>query len=1141
LDPDLNHSAPPTDNNLGRRLGSYEITQRIGEGGMGVVYRGRHIESGETLAIKLIKRGMDTDSVLRRFHNERRILESLSHPNIARILDAGATPEGLPYFVMEHIAGQPISLYCDSNKLSVPARLRLFEKVCSAVQCAHESNIVHRDIKPENILVTPDGEPKLLDFGIAKVLEMRSPTQEATITILPVMTPHYASPEQARGAPVNAASDIYSLGVLLYELLAGSSPYRSTGSAAAFVHAIAHEAPLRPSSVVTQKGLTDPKAEAIAASRSTSLSALRRELAGDLDAIVLTALDKDPAGRYRSVADFSADIESHLQGSRVNARKLKWRYMRLPARTRRAILAGMVALACFALLGIYYVRMATQKSLSVRPSVAVLGFQNLSNQPSEEWLSTALTEMFSTELAEGGRLRTVPGELVARVKLEMGLANSQTLTKATLNRLRDNLGADYLVVGAYLSIGQGNSQRVRLDLRLQDTRTGELVASASDTRTTPELVNLVTNAGARLRGQLGVGSAANAASAVRGSVPDEAGAARLYSEGLERLHAFDSLGARDLLKNAVVAAPGHALSHAALAAASSLLGYDVEARDEARKALDLSAGLRREDHLSIEGRYFETTRAWDRAAATYRTLFNEYPDNLEYGLRLAVAQSQSGEPRRALQTIRSLRALPTAARDPRVDLTEAEALFAASDLKPAREAATRAAQAGAAQGMRILAARAHLITSRIALASGDPQGALSAAAQSQQMYLAAGHRQGVAWALNETAGVLTQRGDVAGARARYEEALAVCRTIGDQSCMGTDLDSIGVLRRRQGDLKGALEMHKQALETRRAVGDRGGVATSLYNLGNVHEILGDLPRARQALSEALETRRQLGERRSTALTMSRMSNVRRREGELDEALRMGEEAVSTLRAVGDRGGVAMALANLGLVLLDRGDLASSRSAFEEALAVRRQQHDRNNTAQTAAGLAQVALAQDRLSEAAALITESISLRQELGEKITMSESNIVYSAILLEQEKTAAAEKAARDAASTLHSASAWASEGDALLAISRAQLARGDSAGARATLASAEKVLAENRDARLGLRLNVTMARVLQALGRKDEAASFLERALPASVRLGFVGMTFEIRLASLEPGQASASQLASEAQQAGFLLVARKARVEK
>ena len=287
MDPELyRQEIPPSDTNLGRRLGSYELLQRIGEGGMGVVYRARHIESGEELAIKLIKRGMDTDSVLRRFYNERRILEGLNHLNIAKILDAGATPDGLPYFVMEYIAGKPISQYCDLNKLSIDARLRLFEKVCAAVQCAHESNVIHRDIKPENILVTAEGEPKLLDFGIAKVLSNVSPTQDPTLTIVPVMTPHYASPEQARGAPVTPASDIYSLGVLLFELLVGISPYRVTGgSAASFVHAISHEPPQRPSVAVAQLNPADPKAIAIAANRATSPSDLRRKLSGDLDAI----------------------------------------------------------------------------------------------------------------------------------------------------------------------------------------------------------------------------------------------------------------------------------------------------------------------------------------------------------------------------------------------------------------------------------------------------------------------------------------------------------------------------------------------------------------------------------------------------------------------------------------------------------------------------------------------------------------------------------------------------------------------------------------------------------------------------------------------------------------------------------------
>ncbi len=485
---------------------------------MGVVYRARHVDSGEELAIKLIKRGMDTDSVLRRFHNERRILETLNHPNIAKILDAGATPEGLPYFVMEYIAGLPISQYCDLHKLSIEARLRLFEKVCAAVECAHESHIVHRDIKPENILVTADGEPKLLDFGIAKVLDIAGPTQDATLTIIPVMTPHYASPEQARGASVNASSDIYSLGVLLYELLVGCSPYRSAGSSAAsFVHAIAYEQAPRPSSSIAHLNPADPKAAGIAANRATGLNELRTSLSGDLDAIVLTALDKEPAGRYRTVAAFSADIRRHLEGGRVNARKLNWRLARLSSRTRRAAaLAVLGVVVCATSFAVFY-RIGVRSSLNVRPSVAVLGFQNLSNQPSAEWLSTALTEMLSTELAAGGRLRTVPGELVSRVKLEMALPNLQTLTKPTLGRLRENLSADYVVMGAYLAFGEGAGTKVRLDLRLQDTRNGELVASASETRTMLELVNLVTNAGSLLRRQLGAGVVADSAF-VRGSL-----------------------------------------------------------------------------------------------------------------------------------------------------------------------------------------------------------------------------------------------------------------------------------------------------------------------------------------------------------------------------------------------------------------------------------------------------------------------------------------------------------------------------------------------------------------------------------------------------------------------------------------------
>ncbi|MBA2645394.1 MAG: serine/threonine protein kinase, partial [Pyrinomonadaceae bacterium] len=213
---------------VGRRIGSYRMVREIGRGGMGAVYLAVRAddEYRKRVAIKLVKRGMDTDFILRRFRNERQILASLDHQNIAHLLDGGTTDDNLPYFVMEYIQGLPIDRYCDNARLPLAERLRLFRQVCAAVHYAHQNLIIHRDIKPSNILVTTDGMPKLLDFGIAKILnpEIALDTIDPTLTAMRMMTPKYASPEQLRGAAATNLSDVYSLGVLLYELLTGRHP-----------------------------------------------------------------------------------------------------------------------------------------------------------------------------------------------------------------------------------------------------------------------------------------------------------------------------------------------------------------------------------------------------------------------------------------------------------------------------------------------------------------------------------------------------------------------------------------------------------------------------------------------------------------------------------------------------------------------------------------------------------------------------------------------------------------------------------------------------------------------------------------------------------------------------------------------------
>jgi serine/threonine protein kinase len=357
---------------LGRRLGVYRLTEWIGSGGLGNVYLATRLEDYEQhVAVKLIKRGMDSEVIVRHFRTEIHVHAALGkHANIAGLLDAGTANDGRPYFVMEYIAGQRIDDYCDSRRLDVPARLRLFAQVCDAVQFAHQHAVIHRDLKPNNILVTAEGMPKLIDFGIAKLIDPAgggdaavAAPRDFTQTGERVLTPEYASPEQVEGEPATTASDVYALAVVLYQLLTGRLPYRFKGQSVFEVfQAICEQAPERPSLAVLRRtarrarsqesplptaqettapasseppataplpapapesaarGASGPSPEKIAAARGTHPAGLKRALAGDLDMIVLMALRKEPDRRYASAGQLADDLRRHLEGQPVVAR-----------------------------------------------------------------------------------------------------------------------------------------------------------------------------------------------------------------------------------------------------------------------------------------------------------------------------------------------------------------------------------------------------------------------------------------------------------------------------------------------------------------------------------------------------------------------------------------------------------------------------------------------------------------------------------------------------------------------------------------------------------------------------------------------------------------------------------------------------
>jgi serine/threonine protein kinase/tetratricopeptide (TPR) repeat protein len=344
------------------RVGLYRLTSVIGEGGMGTVYRAVRDddEFRKEVAIKILKLGMEADSIIERFRRERQILANLSHPNIARLFDGGTTADGRPYFVMELIEGQPLHEYCDSHHLTTLQRVELFKPICSALMYAHQNLIVHCDLKPGNILVTGDGTPKLLDFGIAKMLEPGAGAQETTVTVARMMTPEYASPEQIRGEPINTSTDIYSLGVLLYELLTGHRPYRlQTRRPHEVARAIVETDPPKPSTIVSrvEEVTRDDGSKFtltpvwVSLPRDGSPEKLRRRLRGDLDNIVLMAMRKDAQRRYPSVGHLLTDLQRHLDGLPVSARQdtLGYRASKFFERHRVAVVVS--SLAIVALIG----------------------------------------------------------------------------------------------------------------------------------------------------------------------------------------------------------------------------------------------------------------------------------------------------------------------------------------------------------------------------------------------------------------------------------------------------------------------------------------------------------------------------------------------------------------------------------------------------------------------------------------------------------------------------------------------------------------------------------------------------------------------------------------------------------------------
>ena len=460
--------------------------------------------------------------------------------------------------------------------------------------------------------------------------------------------------------------------------------------------------------------------------------------------------------------------------------------------------------------------------------MAVFSFRNLSRRPEAEWLSTALAEMFRTELAAAGQLRLLAGENVARTAVELSLGEPDTLAPDTLQRIRANLGTDLVVFGSYLTLGTPGGGKIRLDLRVQDAASGETVASFREEGVETDLFELVGRAGEQLRGRLGLtGATAAQREAVQAALPSDPEAVRLYAEGLARLRRFDALGGRDLLEQAAAREPGQPVIHAALAEAWAALGYDARAQAAARKAVDLSGSLDREQRLQIEARYEETCRRWPKAVELYRTLWTFYPG--QPGLR-AAAGLRPGLRRPGAGRAGHGGPAPEAGRaarpDPRIDLVEAAAAGSLADYPLQLQAAGRAVARGTGTGARLLVARGRLLEAAALQETGRLQPAREAASAARDIFAATGDRAGQAQALKLLGIIHFNLGDRKRARQMFEESLRISREIGNLGGVATSLGNLAILLRSEGDAAGAMKKYQESLAILREIDDKPGIATS---------------------------------------------------------------------------------------------------------------------------------------------------------------------------------------------------------------------------------------------------------------------------------------------------------------------------
>ncbi|MBZ5700647.1 MAG: tetratricopeptide repeat protein [Acidobacteriia bacterium] len=756
---------------------------------------------------------------------------------------------------------------------------------------------------------------------------------------------------------------------------------------------------------------------------------------------------------------------------------------------------------------------AAMKPIPTRRAAAVLGFNNVSGKPEDAWLSTALSEMMSTELAAGDKLHLVPGEDVSNLQLSAPWSQTDTLGQPTTSRIGTALNSDLLVLGSYTSVGGPGSRQLRLDVRLQDAKTGEILTEVAEIGSEQNLFQLVSRAGRRMRNRLGIPSLQQADEpSVFASMPANREAARFYALGLDRLRQFDAFGAAELLDQAVKADPKFSLAHSMLSDAWQHLGYGQRAKKEARKALDLSTNLSQTQKLLIEAHYYETLGQMEEAASDYHALYAYYPDCLECGLSLSAAQIQAGHLQDAIATLNTLRRLPSPlSEDPRIDLNEQWAVSTYDRLRQ-YELLESTARKATARGQKLLYARAKVSECTNLLFVGRPAEAIATCDEARSVFETLGDRAGVTKTLMLKAARQSDEGHHELSLQTLKQALQLARELGSSELVGSVLNGMGNTYERMNLLEEAARSFRDSRKKYKESGNKSGISATTGNLADVLASLGDLRAAEKTYEEALQIDESIAPARGCYSVYS-IASLRLTMGDLKTARSHIESALKACAAqmIARENGFAIGV--MGDILKSEGNLPGAREKYQEALEIYNK-----------------ADAQDLIP----------SMKMNLA-------------LVVLEEGHTAEAEKSLRDLSASFEQRKDSDGASNALMLLSRALQLEGKPDDARKSLFRAEQLSRSVSDWTLKMSLVVQDARVKAATGSAPKmqseafavARAHLQTVIAAARKQGNYTMECEAHLALGElelhsnppVARVQLETLAKETHDRGFELVSRKA----